>query len=272
MPQTITVAIDEAIATITLNRPERLNAYTVQMGVELYTSLQELERNDAVRVIIVTGAGRAFCAGMDLERGGDSFAAEGQFNAARALENAVHPWNFGKPIIAAINGPAVGIGATWPLQWDIRLAAESARIGFVFTRRGIVAEAHSTWILPRLVGMSVAMELMLTGRIIDAQEALRLGLVSRVVPDASLMTEARALALDIARHTAPVSVAVTKKLLWRQLMENDPRRAKAVEDALFAWAGQQPDAAEGVRAFIEKRPPQWSMSASKDGPPDLESI
>ncbi|HZO15587.1 MAG TPA: enoyl-CoA hydratase-related protein, partial [Polyangiaceae bacterium] len=150
--------------------------------------------------------------------------------------------------------------------------AESARIGFVFARRGILPEAHSTWILPRLVGMSVAMELMLTGRIIDAQEALRIGLVSRVVPDASLMTEARALALDIARNTAPVSVAVTKKLLWRQLMESDPRRAKAREDALFAWAGKQPDAAEGVRAFMEKRQPRWTMSAFNDGPPDLEPL
>jgi enoyl-CoA hydratase/carnithine racemase len=239
------------------------------MGVELFGSLRELERDDDVRVIVITGAGRAFCAGMDLARGGDTFTNDRQFEAARAIEREVQPWSYNKPIIAAINGPAVGIGATLPLQWDIRIAAESARIGFVFTRRGITPEAYSSWILPRIVGMSAAMELFLSGRIIDAREAERLGLVSRVVPDDALAAEARALALDIATNTAPAAVAATKQLLWRQLMQNDVHAAKALEDHVFFWAGKQPDAAEGVRAFVEKRAPRWTMSAYSDGPPEL---
>jgi enoyl-CoA hydratase/carnithine racemase len=266
--ETLLIDVADQVATITLNRPDRLNAYTVAMGAELFSSLRTLERSGEVRAVVITGAGRAFCAGMDLE-GGDTFARERQFERTRALEKDVRPWNLTLPIIAAINGAAVGIGATLPLQWDIRIASEKARIGFVFTRRGIVPEANSTWILPRLIGLSAAMDLLITGRLVGAEEALRLGLVSRVVPEDRLLDEARMIALDIARNTAPVSVAITKRLLWRQLAFTDPREGKALEDALFEWSGKQPDAAEGVQAFLEKRAPEWSMRAPGDMPADL---
>ena len=269
--ETVHVQIAERVATVTLNRPDRLNAYTVRMGAELFRTLAELDAADDVRAIVVTGAGRAFCAGMDLEAGGDTFAVDGQFDETRRLEARVRPWRLNTPVIAAINGAAVGIGATLPLHWDIRWAAESARIGFVFTRRGIIPEYNSTWVLPRLVGLSNAMELLLSGRLISAAEARGYGIVSRVLPDDALLDETLALARDIAEHTAPVSVAITKRLLWRQLTESDPRRGKAMEDALFEWVGRQPDAAEGVQSFLEKRAPRWSMSAERDVPEDLLS-
>ncbi len=220
-----------------------------------------------MRAIIVTGAGRAFCAGADLARGGETFdrtaAAEYQgVPPERPWEKparAIAPWDVRKPIIAAINGPAVGVGATLPMQWDIRLAAESAKIGFVFVRRGVVPEALSTWIMPRLVGMARAAELLLTGRMVDAREALAFGIVSRVVPDAELLPAARALAAEIARETAPVSVAIAKWLLWDMASETDLARADDLDARAFWWSGAQPDAREGVRAFLEKRPPRWSM-------------
>lgn len=270
--ETLVVDVADAVATIRLNRPERLNAYTVRMGAELFQTFRALGDDDAVRAIVVTGSGRGFCAGMDLSGGGDTFAVDGSWEETRALERYVQPWNYPKPIIAAINGPAVGIGATLPLQWDIRIAGESARIGFVFTRRGIIPEAGSSWLLPRLIGMAKASDLLLTGRIIDAQDALSYGIVSRVVPDAELSGVAQAMARDIAQNTAPASVAVTKQLLWRQWMQPDPRAAKRLEDALFNWIGKQPDAAEGVRSFMEKRPPAWTMSAARDRPEQLPAM
>ena len=270
--ETINVELKARVATVTLNRPQRLNAYTVQMGAELYRTFAALDESDEARVILVTGAGRGFCAGMDLSAGGDTFADDGQWEQTRQLEKRVRPWNFGTPIIAAINGPAVGIGATLPLQWDFRLASQSARIGFVFTRRGITPEAMSTWILPRLIGMSKAMDLLITGRMLSAAEALDYGIVSRVYPDDELMAAARELAEDIALSTAPASVAITKQLLWRQLFEPDAAAGKELEDKLFAWAGSGPDAAEGVRSFLEKRTPVWTMSGFNDRPPQLPII
>lgn len=266
----IRVSVDGAVATLTLHRPERLNAYTTQMGIEIYAAIGELDRRPDVRAIIVTGEGRAFCAGADLEPGGDTFARERAWQAAADLEARVRPWNLSTPIIAAINGPAVGIGATLPLHWDLRIASERAKIGFVFTRRGILPEANSTWILPRLVGLAKAMDLLLTGRILSAAEALEHGVVSRVVPHDELMASARKMAEDIARNTAPLSVAITKRLLWRQLSETDPVRAKALEDALFDWIGKQPDAAEGVLSFLEKRDPRWTGTAPDGLPPEIE--
>lgn len=263
--RTIRLDVSERVATITLNRPERLNAYTVEMGVELFGALAELDRRDDVRAIVVTGAGRAFCAGADLEAGGSTFSRERAWQAARELEERTQPWKMATPIIAAINGPAVGIGATLPLQWDLRIASEKAKIGFVFTRRGITPEAHSTWILPRLVGVAKAMDLLLTGRIVTADEALALGLVSRVVPHEELAKVARDVAREIAERTAPASVALTKQLVWSQLGQSDPVAAKAAEDRVFEWIGKQPDAAEGVLSFLEKRAPRWTLS-KRDGP------
>jgi enoyl-CoA hydratase/carnithine racemase len=214
----------------------------------------------------VTGSGKAFCAGADLGAGENTFAGDDTWKPANAIEATVRPWNMNKPIICAINGAAVGIGATLPLQWDIRLASDRAKIGFVFTRRGIVAEAGSTWILPRIVGFARAMDLLLTGRILTAAEALEQGLVSRVVPHDDLLSVAQGIARDIAENTAPVSIAITKRLLWRQLMETDPRPAKELEDILFHWTGKQPDAGEGVTSFLEKRAPKWKMHPSRDLP------
>lgn len=261
---TLKLDVETGVALITLNRPERLNAYTVEMGVELFRALHELDLRDDVRAIVVTGEGRAFCAGADLEAGGDTFARERAWAAARELEEKTRPWRMKTPVIAAINGPAVGIGATLPLGWDIRIASDRAKIGFVFVRRGICPEAGSTWILPRLVGAARASELLLTGRILGAEEAERYGLVSRVVPHDELLATARAMAREIADLCAPVSVALTKQLLWQQLAETDPDRAKEREDACFEWIGKQTDAREGVESFLEKRAPQFRMS--KSGP------
>ena len=267
--QTIRVDVRERVATIRLHRPDRLNAWTPEMGAELFGALGDLDRDDDVRAIVVTGEGRGFCAGADLASGGDTFAGEGTWARYAELERRTQPWNMRTPVIAAINGPAVGVGATVPLAWDIRLASDRAKIGFVFTRRGIVPEANSTWLLPRLVGASRALEILLSGRLLTATEALDYGLVSRVIPHDSLLDEAHALAQDLADHTAPVSVAITKRLVWRQLLEPDPFAAKRLEDDLFHWAGKQPDAAEGVESFLEKRPPRWKMSKTRDLPPAI---
>jgi enoyl-CoA hydratase/carnithine racemase len=268
----ILVEVADGVALVTLNRPDRLNAYTRTMGRELHQAFAACDADDAVRAIVVTGAGRGFCAGADMASG-DRFAerADAAFEppAERPWQKpprAIAPWQVRKPIIAAINGAAVGVGATLPLQWDIRLAAESARIGFVFVRRGVVPEALSTWTLARLVGLARASELLLTGRLLDAREALAYGLVSRVVPDGDLVATARALAGEIARDTAPVAVAMTKALLWQMAVESDLARAEDLEARAFWWAGTQPDAREGIRAFLEKRPPRWTMRPSTDVP------
>jgi enoyl-CoA hydratase/carnithine racemase len=265
----------DGVAVVTLSRPDKLNAWTRTMGRELHEAFAACDADDAVRAIVVTGAGRAFCAGADMASGDRTFERGAPDEAGWAPPadrpwakppRAVAPWQVRKPIIAAINGAAVGVGATMPLQCDIRLMAESARLGFVFVRRGLVPEANSTWLLPRLVGMARAAELLLTGRTLGAREALDMGLVSRVVPDAELLPAARALAAEIAETTAPVAVAVTKWLLWGNAAEDDPARAEELEARAFWWAGRQPDAREGVRAFLEKRPARWSMRPSADMP------
>jgi enoyl-CoA hydratase/carnithine racemase len=272
----ILLDVADGVATITLNRPERLNAYTPIMGDELHDAFAVCDGDDAVRAIIVTGAGRGFCAGADLARGGASFDREAHAEYQRPAPPAdrpwakprrsIAPWDVRKPIIAAINGAAVGVGATLPLQWDIRIAGESAKIGFVFVRRGVVPEALSTWTLPRLVGLARAAELLMTGRLLGAREALEFGLVSRVVPDAELLQTAQGLAREIARETAPVSVAITKWLLWGMQRETDLAHADDLDARAFWWTGRQPDAAEGVRAFLEKRAPRWSMRPSENMP------
>lgn len=263
----ILFTVEERVATITLNRPARMNAWTSRMGVEVRHALGEVDRRDDVRVAIVTGAGKAFCAGADLEGEGKIFAG------AAAPDGPPPPpaWAVRKPIIAAINGVAVGVGATIPLQWDLRLAGESARIGFIFVRRGLVPEAASTWILPRLVGMARAAELLYTGRILPAAECLAFGLVSRVVPDAELLPTARELARDVAVNAAPVAVALTKRLLWRMQDVPGPSEANALDLPVFRWTTQTPDAKEGVKAFLEKRPPSWTMNPSTDLP-DLDEL
>jgi enoyl-CoA hydratase/carnithine racemase len=262
--------VHDAVATVTLNRPERLNAYTPVMRQELAAALRQCDDDDGVRAIIVTGAGRGFCAGADMSGGGELVARSGtEQRLAEVREeraSTVRPWELRKPIIAAINGAAVGVGITMTLQWDIRLAAESAKIAFAFVRRGVIPEALSTWLLPRLVGMSRAAELLYSGRTLTAREAMEYGIVSRVTADADLLPAARLLAGEIAVHAAPVSVAITKRLLWHHLTVNDPYAAEEIETRLFGWTATQADAREGVRAFLEKRPPRWTSRPSADLP------
>jgi enoyl-CoA hydratase/carnithine racemase len=265
----ILLEVADGVAVVTLNRPAQMNAYTRTMGRELHEAFAACDADDAVRAIVVTGAGRAFCAGADLAAGTAIFDRTAPDPAAwtpppdrpwAKPPRAIAPWDVRKPIIAAINGAAVGVGATLPMQWDIRLAADSARIGFVFVRRGVVPEALSHWLLPRAVGAARAAELLLTGRILRAAEAKEYGLVSRVLPDAELLPAARALGAEIARETAPTAVAITKRLLWDLSTETDPARAEEVEAHAFWWTGTQPDAKEGVRAFREKRVAAWKAA------------
>jgi enoyl-CoA hydratase/carnithine racemase len=271
--ETILVERQSHVGVVTLNRPERRNAYTAAMGVELQEAFAELEADEDVRAIVVTGAGRDFCVGADLGRGGDTFkrtSGDGREAAvARRTTPAVHPWDMATPIIAAINGAAVGVGLTLPMQWDIRIVAAEARLGFVFNRRGIIPEANSLWIVPRLIGASRAMELLLTGRLFTGAEALEMGLASRAVERDQVLPVAMELAQDMAENVAPLSAAVTKRLLYRFLGEPDRAAAQELEARAFWWMGQQSDCAEGVTAFLEKRPPNWTMSKHTP-PPFLE--
>lgn len=271
---TLLVDIKNGVATITLNRPEKLNAYNATMGAELAQAFKTLDADDSVRVIVVTGAGRAFCAGADLSgAGGDTFNYDKRRERGEVEDtHAVRPWNLKKPIIAAINGPAVGVGITLPMQWDIRVAAESARIGFVFVRRGVIPEALSLWTLPRQIGLAKANELLMTGKIINAREALEFGIVSHVWPDAEFMTKVREMAEDLAQNTAPVSVAITKRLIWGLLAEDEMEKAQAIDTRAFQWTGKQADSREGVTAFLEKRKPSWKMKPSKDFPDFIGEI
>jgi enoyl-CoA hydratase/carnithine racemase len=264
---------DEGVLTITLNRPERLNAWTGQMGQELREAFDAADADDEVRAIIVTGAGRGFCAGADLEGGGDTFdyrkrdtaGAAGRDNGG---EFTLRVFESTKPVIAAINGPAVGIGATMTLPMDVRLAADDARIGFVFARRGIIPEAASSWFLPRVVGISQAMEWVATGRVFDAQEGLERGLLRSLHPKAELLDAARALAREIADNTAPVSVALARRLMWRMLGAEHPMYAHRADSRGMVARGQSADAVEGVTSFLEKRPAAFTDRVS-EGLPDV---
>lgn len=262
----------DGIATLTLNRPKKLNAWTPHMAGEILDALKKVDEDDSVMVTILTGAGRGFCAGMDLSGGGSTIdasarqeeASDSSFPSTTEIVRTL--LDLKKPVIAAINGPAVGVGVTMILPMDIRIASESARIGLVFVRRGVVPELASPWFLPRIIGVSKAAELLYTGRIIGAQEALECGLVSRVVPDAQLMDVAREMAGEIAQNAAPVPLALTKRMLWQFLGMNDPEKADEINMAYFAWTGMQPDCKEGIVSFLEKRPPKWTMKVSQDMP------
>jgi enoyl-CoA hydratase/carnithine racemase len=290
---TLQLALEGPVLTIALHRPERMNAYTHDMSVELMRAFDLADADDAVRAVIVTGSGRAFCAGADLSLGAKTFdyAARGDRPGAAAAAGAAAQadgggidWGseavrdsggrvtlriFGclKPVIAAVNGPAVGIGATMLLPMDIRLAAEGARFGFVFTRRGIVPEACSSWFLPRLVGISQALEWTMTGRVLDAAEALRGGLVRQVLPPAELLPAAHALALEIAANTAPVSVALTRQLMLRMQGAAHPMEAHRIDSRAIFSRGASADAKEGVESFLDKRAAVFPNTVSADMPP-----
>lgn len=258
------------IATITLNRPERLNAWTYEMSNEIWDALMKVENDPNLRVTIITGAGRGFCAGADLSRGSNTF--DGSNRPREEVERRRREgslirryFSLKKPVIVAINGPVVGVGVTFILPFDIRIAAESARIGIVFNRRGVIPEIACPWILPRIIGISKAAELMYTGRIVNAKEALEFGLVSRVVPDDKLMDTAREIAEEILLN-APVSVALTKSMLYQFLTETDIDKAERINHRYFGWTGTQPDAREGVVSFLQKRKPEWKLKVPGDLP------
>lgn len=267
----ITLVVKNHVATLTMNRPERLNAFTGRMMSEMIDAFDCTDADDDVRVVVVTGAGRGFCAGADLQSGGDTFNAEAQGRDFEKIHRdgggqlTLRIFESLKPVICAINGPAVGIGITMTLPMDIRFAAESAKIGFVFSRRGISPEAASSWFLPRLVGISQAAEWCYTGRVMSATEAAQGGLV-RVVPDDELMDQAYELANEIATHAAPVSAVVTRRLLWKGLTFDHPMQAHKADSRAIQSLGQGADAIEGVTSFLEKRDPEWSMKPSQDQP------
>jgi enoyl-CoA hydratase/carnithine racemase len=270
---TLLYSVDGAAATITLNRPDRLNAVNTAAIHELVAAFDRADADDAVRAVIVTGAGRAFCAGADLGGGGGTFGPrEGRTERPDEHRDGggivtLRIFEMKKPVIAAINGPAVGFGITLTLAMDVRLASTAARIGFVFARRGVVPEACSTWFLPRLVGVAQAAEWAYTGRVFSAEEALAGGLVSRVLPPDALLPAARELAREIADNTSAVSVALIRQMLWRMLGADHPRDAHRI-DSLGMWhTGRSPDAHEGITAFLEKRAPHFTGRPSKDMPP-----
>jgi enoyl-CoA hydratase/carnithine racemase len=268
----------DRIATITLSRPDQLNAFTQVMRDELIDAFDRADSDDDVRAVVVTGRGRAFCAGADLSGGGDTFNAERRRRSGATTKTIDGvPRDGGgqvslriaaslKPVIAAINGPAVGVGITMTLPMDIRLAAETARFGFVFSRRGVVMEAASSWFLPRVVGISQAMEWVATGRVFDAAEALRGGLVARTYPAEELLPAAYALAREIADNTSAVAVATSRQLMWRMLGADSPWEAHRLDSRGMYLLGQAPDVVEGVTAFLEKRQPSFPMRVGTDLP------
>ena len=275
--ETLLYELDGPILTVTLNRPDKLNAYTAVMGAEIEDAFRRADTDDAVRVVIVTGAGRGFCAGADISGGAGAFDAKAEGSVAFAAPDRPRGsgagfigaiFNCRKPSIAAINGAAVGVGATLTLPMDIRIAASTARFGFVFARRGLVPEAGSAWFLPKLVGLPQALRWCLSGRLISAQEALAGGLVSESVDPQDLLVHARAIAMEIAENTAPVSIALTRQMLWRYAGAPDPFDLLAMDGRLSMELGAGPDVREGVSAFLEKRSPNFPGKASVDMPSD----
>ncbi len=268
----ISTETSAGILTITLDRPERLNAWTARMADELMNAFDRADADDEVRAIIVTGAGRGFCAGADLASGGDTFDYRKHEQQGPPRDNGgqftLRVFECTKPVIAAINGPAVGIGATMTLAMDVRLAADDARMGFVFARRGIIPEAASSWFLPRVVGISRAMEWVATGRVFSAREALEGGLVRSLHPPSELLEAARELGREIAENTAPVSVALARRLMWTMLGAEHPMLAHRADSRGMFARGQSADAVEGVTSFLEKRPARFPERVS-DGLPDV---
>jgi enoyl-CoA hydratase/carnithine racemase len=284
--KTISIDTADGVMTITLDRPDRLNAFTVPMAHELIAAFDQADEDRSVRCVVVTGRGRGFCAGADLDGGGGTFdtGASGAVGDAAAVTPAgadgadrrhrdegglvtLRIFRCTKPVIAAVNGASVGVGATMTLPMDIRLAAESAKFGFVFARRGLVPEAASSWFLPRVVGIDRALEWCFTGRVFGADEALAGGLVRSVHPDGELLDAAYALAHEIASTTSAVSVTLTRQMLWRMLGEPHPMSAHRIDSQAIDTLGRGADVREGVLSFLEKRPPTFPHQVPDDLPP-----
>jgi enoyl-CoA hydratase/carnithine racemase len=272
--ETLLTDLTDGIFTLTLNRPDRLNAFTAQMMDDYLRVLDDIDADDDVRVVIVTGAGRGFCAGADLGGGNRTFDSGGGPGGDEVLgvprdgggRVTLRLFDCTKPVIAAINGPAVGVGITQTLPMDIRLASDRAKMGFVFARRGLVPEACSSWFLPRVVGISKAMEWIATGRVFSAEEAHAAGLVSELLPHDELLPRARALAAEIAENTSAVSVALSRQMLWKMLGADHPMEAHRIDSRGIHFMGSSPDAREGVQSFLDKRSPSFKMRVSKDMP------
>ncbi|MET0931380.1 MAG: enoyl-CoA hydratase-related protein [Aeromicrobium sp.] len=258
---TILVTDDEGVRLVTFNRPERRNVFSLQLLAELNDAFRDADADAAIRAVVVTGAGTAFCAGLDTSEDRDGFERD-----IDGLDE-LRAWKLDTPIIAAINGPAIGVGLTLPTQWDIRIVAEDATLSFAFNRLGLLPEAGAHWFLPRLVGASTAMDLLLTGRRFTGAEAATMGLAARAVPKDQVLTEALAVARDIADNVAPLSAAVTKRLLWDFQGVTDPAWAVDRENEILGWLGGKPDAREGVMAMVERRAAQWSGDKREVAPP-----
>jgi enoyl-CoA hydratase/carnithine racemase len=263
----ITTELSEGILTITLNRPDKLNAFTTQMGQEIGAALDRADADDDVRVVIFTGAGRGYCAGADISDGGSVGAGSGM------ERKGLPPGGIGqrlfesrKPLIAAIHGAAVGVGVTMTLPMDFRICAEGSKFGFVFTRRGLVPEAGSAWFLPRIVGLPKSLEWVYGGRTVGTEEALAAGLVSAVVPQDQLLARARNIAREIAQNTSPVATVLTRQLMWRAQAAPTPDGALGVDSALNLALSKSADVKEGFAAFREKRLPQFPGRPSTDLP------
>jgi enoyl-CoA hydratase/carnithine racemase len=272
----VLVDVTDGVATVTYNRPDKFNAFNIKMTAEFADAMWSLDGDDSVRAIIVTGAGKGFCSGVDLTESANPFGEEAQQTHDRELgvdSESIGErygfWNMRTPVIAAINGAAIGAGLTTALLFDIRIAAEDAKLSFVFTRRGILPEANSLWLLPRLIGVERALELLFTGRTFLGAEAAELGVVSKAVPRDEVLPTALALARDIAANTAPGPVGVVKELVYRFLGETDRQGAMTLETKLTWWLGTQPDALEGVMSFLQKREPAWTGSKKVALPADV---
>jgi len=278
--ETILYDKKDKILTITLNRPERLNAFTGQMMEDLISAINTAGEDDEIRVIVVTGSGRGFCAGADLGSGGDTFNKDARDNKdafSRKGEDlewlrdgggktTLAIYECSKPIIAAINGPAVGVGVTMTLPMDIRLASDKARFGLVFARRGLVPEAASSWFLPRIVGISKALEWTYSGRVFSAQEAYEGGLVSSIHSSETLLEEAYKISNEIIENTSPISISMTRQMLWKMMSQDHPMEAHKVDSRAIYELGKGEDAKEGIESFLEKRPPKFRSKVSKDMP------
>lgn len=260
--ETVLYEVKDGVAVVTLNRPDALNAWTPQLSDELNLSMGAADADDAVRAVVVTGAGRAFCAGADLSGGEDGFrgGSAGEQPGPRLL-----PYKVRKPVIAALNGHAVGVGITYPLLCDIRIAADSAKIQFAMVRRGIIPELGSHILLPRIIGFARATDLLMTGRMVLGTEAADIGLVNESLPQEHVLARAMEIASDIAKNTAPLSQAVAKQLMWRDFSQKLEETMK-LEGQMLNVLIPSADAGEGVKAFFEKRDPRWTLKVSSDAP------